>query len=196
MIRLNGRDLGIYPELGSIETEKRCMDRYTLLSEDLPILMSKIDYCASGSKAYCTDTGKTYVFDASTKTWSEDTGGGGGSSGKEEQSKSLTIASNGSYTVEPDEGKTLSSVQITANVISSGGNLYAWVNTTFSPVRVYTFTEVPSVNDYAVYGESETDTTVAKEFKTTAITSVSGSTITLDSLSRSFTRDSDYDIVL
>lgn len=35
---------------------------------------------------------------------------------KEEQTKSITITENGTTTVEPDEGKTLSSVSITANV--------------------------------------------------------------------------------
>lgn len=96
MIRLNGRDLGIYPELGSIETDKKCMNRYTLLSEDLPILESKINYCAGGSTAYCTDTEKTYVFDAETKTWSEDTGGGSSVT-----VEPVTIKANG-VTTAPD----------------------------------------------------------------------------------------------
>lgn len=40
---------------------------------------------------------------------------------KEEQEKSLAITANGSYTIEPDDGKTLSKVTATVNVPDSGG---------------------------------------------------------------------------
>ena len=41
--------------------------------------------------------------------------------GKEEQAKSVTITENGTTTITPDEGKTLSSVTVNTAVSSSGG---------------------------------------------------------------------------
>lgn len=38
---------------------------------------------------------------------------------KSEQSKNFEVTANGSYTVSPDSGKTLSSVKITANVTNA-----------------------------------------------------------------------------
>lgn len=47
---------------------------------------------------------------------------------KEEQTKSVTITTNGDSTVEPDEGKVLSSVSVTVNVTPSYPEFYAYYN--------------------------------------------------------------------
>lgn len=44
--------------------------------------------------------------------------------GKEEQTKSVTITENGTTTITPDEGKTLSSVNVTTSVIPVAKGLY------------------------------------------------------------------------
>lgn len=112
MIRLNGRNLGSYPELRSIRTEKRSPERYTLLSEDLPILRSQINYCADGSTAYCTDTKVTYVFD--NGEWTERTGG---DNARLEEVKSITITENGTIEITPSDGYDgVKKITVTVNV--------------------------------------------------------------------------------
>lgn len=55
-------------------------------------------------------------------------------SAKEEQEKSINITANGTYTIEPDDGKALSKATAIVNVPTSGGGgpmsqaeLYAWI---------------------------------------------------------------------
>ena len=72
-------------------------------------------------------------------------------SGKEEQSKSITITSNGTTVINPDSGKTLSSVSIETNVPGTLKNL---LDATKSCYYLFNHYDGTSVDDLIIYNDT------------------------------------------
>ena len=113
--------------------------------------------------------------------------------GKVEQTKSVTITENGTTTVTPDVGKTLSSVNITTNVSGGGSETmwYAWVNEDDEDEIYYCDTEIPINGSTRAYSNSGSQMIVNNYINGNIevyIRDVSGMWVTL-----TYVRNSDYD---
>lgn len=73
-------------------------------------------------------------------------------SSKEEQEKSISITANGTYTIEPDTGKTLSKVTTIVNVPTSGGGDSALLSIIDRSISgVYVNSDITVVGPYAFF---------------------------------------------